>query len=918
MITLSWFRTMSFLSLSLFSLILLIIVPTAGRAQQYMTVYDDALQNGWQPYGYPDATIDYASTGPTRSGRHSIAVTAPAYEALYIHHAAFDTSHYTALVFWVNGADGGQSLRVQATRNGVYQSEYYLPDPLRPSSPLRPNEWHQVVIPLSDLGVGGVPDMDGFWIMNNSPSPANTFYVDDISLRTDAPTDIQVQAGQVVRGVDDRFFGLNLSTIDSYLNPSMNAGTAALLGRAGISATTLRWPGGSLGDRYHWAQNLLLDAKTGDPSTAPYEQAPVPLPTFANLAAGLGDGAYLTVNYGSGTPQEAAALVAYVNGDPGSAAPLGVDTFGTDWGTVGKWASFRAAAPISPNDGMNFLRAGHPTPYGFHYFEIGNEVWGASWECDLHGAHVLDGKAHDPVTYGTKVADFWGAMKAVDSSIKIGVVAEYGTGFDDWNRLMLLQVAMTGIVPDFTAQHWYTNIQTSWYHQRPGLETDEGLFASNDLWASNAQTMRGQLETAFPASKPGVSPVGDAVEMIVTENNSVYDDSGKQAVSLTDGLYLADSIGHALQTGYNGLLWWDLRDYQNTRGTVSDGPPNLDDWLYGWRPYGDFGMINTTGAMGDTNTTLYPTFYVAKLLKHFARGGDLVVQAASGDPLLSAFAAKRSDGSLSLLVVNKSKTLAINAAVGLTGFVPTVDSKIYAYGILQDSTLDPASSIFGQYPADVSVADFAGAAPSFTYQFSPYSVTLLSMLPMPTLALLNISPEEVTGGATAFGTVKLTSPAPTNGVTVALTCSGAAGNVPTSVTIPAGHVSQSFSVATSPVAQPTILAVTALLNGTPQTATLTVSPPALASLTFPSPVPGGTVVAATVTLSGITPSDVVVGLSSSDSSVVRVHRAVIIPAGSSSAKFEINTYRSHTTKTVAIQATLGQMVRSSELTITGR
>lgn len=106
-------------------------------------------------------------------------------------------------------------------------------------------------------------------------------------------------------------------------------------------------------------------------------------------------------------------------------------------------------------------------------------------------------------------------------------------------------------------------------------------------------------------------------------------------------------------------------------------------------------MINTTGAMGDTSTTLYPTFYVAKLLEHFACGGDIVVQAASGDPLLSAFAAKRSDDSLFLLVVNKSKTLAINVAVGLAGFVPTVDSKIYAYGILQDSTSNPASSFFG-------------------------------------------------------------------------------------------------------------------------------------------------------------------------------------------------------------------------------
>lgn len=160
------------------------------------------------------------------------------------------------------------------------------------------------------------------------------------------------------------------------------------------------------------------------------------------------------------------------------------------------------------------------------------------------------------------------------------------------------------------------------------------------------------------------------------------------------------------------------------------------------------------------------------------------------------------------------------------------------------------------------MADFAGAAPSFTYQFQPYSVMLLSMSPMPKLASLNISPEEVVGGSAGSGTVTLTSPAPSSGVTVALTCNGGAGNVPASVTIPAGRVSQAFSVATNPVAQQTVLTLTALLNGTPQTSTLTVSPPALASLTFPSPVSGGTVVTATVTLSGIVSSDVIVGLSS--------------------------------------------------------
>ena len=92
----------------------------------------------------------------------------------------------------------------------------------------------------------------------------------------------------------------------------------------------------------------------------------------------------------------------------------------------------------------------------------------------------------------------------------------------------------------------------------------------------------------------------------------------------------------------------------------------------------------------------------------------------------------------------------------------------------------------------------------------------------------------------------------------------------------------------------------------------------LASLSVPSPVPGGTVVTATVTLDGPATADVVIGLSSSDSAVVRLHRAVIILAGASSATFQVNTYRSHITKSVTITASEGQLVQTAPLTITGR
>ncbi len=95
-------------------------------------------------------------------------------------------------------------------------------------------------------------------------------------------------------------------------------------------------------------------------------------------------------------------------------------------------------------------------------------------------------------------------------------------------------------------------------------------------------------------------------------------------------------------------------------------------------------------------------------------------------------------------------------------------------------------------------------------------------------------------------------------------------------------------------------------------------PLALAGLTFPTPVPGGTAVIATVTLTRVTPADLVVGLSSSSSAAIRVHRAVTVPAGASSATFTINTYRSHVTQTVTVQARLGPVALTKDLTIMGQ
>jgi hypothetical protein len=94
----------------------------------------------------------------------------------------------------------------------------------------------------------------------------------------------------------------------------------------------------------------------------------------------------------------------------------------------------------------------------------------------------------------------------------------------------------------------------------------------------------------------------------------------------------------------------------------------------------------------------------------------------------------------------------------------------------------------------------------------------------PTVSSLTLDPTSVTGGLQfSTGTVTLNGPAPTGGAKVLLSSSNtAAARVPSSVTVPAGATSATFTVTTSVVLFSTSADISASYNGTIQTATLAV------------------------------------------------------------------------------------------------
>jgi hypothetical protein len=116
---------------------------------------------------------------------------------------------------------------------------------------------------------------------------------------TSSEVRVSVDAGQVVRTVDARLFGINTAIWDGLLD---TAETVSALRELGVQA--LRFPGGSLSDEYHWVPNAI-----GTNGGA----CPTSFANFVHVATNLHAQVFITVNYGSGAPEEAAAWVRCAN-----------------------------------------------------------------------------------------------------------------------------------------------------------------------------------------------------------------------------------------------------------------------------------------------------------------------------------------------------------------------------------------------------------------------------------------------------------------------------------------------------------------------------------------------------------------------------------------------------------------------------
>jgi hypothetical protein len=447
---------------------------------------------------------------------------------------------------------------------------------------------------------------------------------------------VTVNANEGLGTVPDTAYGLNQAVWDGEMNTQASV---SLLGQAGVQM--MRYPGGSYGDGYHWQTNTVSGGGYVAPGTD--------FDSFMGTVKAVGAQAMLIANYGSGTPEEAAAWVRYANVTKG---------------------------------------------YRAQYWEIGNEVfgngyYGADWELDYH-------TSKGPAAYANNVVQYAQAMKAVDPTIKIGVVLTLPNSWPDgmvasgdakdWNQTVL---PIVGPYVDFGIIHYYPNHTTA-----------ADVLQQTGLLPAELAQVRQEINQYAGARGPGIG-------IAVTETQSNY-----QAATQPGALFTADVYFTALESGVFNVDYWDTRN-----GMPEDNITTAPD---GATDYGDGGMIssgncNSNNVCEPPLNTPFPPYYAFQMLSKVAGAGDTLVKSASDNGMVAVHAARNTNGDLSVELVNRDPGTAYPVNLSYAGWTPSSETPtVYTYA-------DEATSITASRQGTAS-----------TQVIPPYSIVTLKLTPSAT------------------------------------------------------------------------------------------------------------------------------------------------------------------------------------------
>lgn len=652
-----------------------IALPAVAPTADYL-IYSDSLQNNFQDWSWAPHALDNPS--PVYEGSASIRVEyAGSYDGIWFvnRDGGTATTGFSALRFAIHGGTtGGQAIRVTAGSGENFPDgnsvnlETYLP------GGVVANSWREVTIPLADMNMA-------FSILANVAFQSNlggaqpTFYIDDVRLLGEAnPTNpaITIESSGTITPIYPLIFGSNLPT---WLGGTRLANPTFRERAAASGVTILRLPGGSYSNNYDW-----LACETGDSANCMVgDWGATPTDFIEFLQATEIEGMWVVSP--NGTPQEAAALVAFFNSSVSDLTPIGVDSEGRDWFTAGHWAQLRA-------------EHGNPDPFPIRYWEVGNELYGSKpqyhpqcasygwedfWSCD--GTEYMNGDGTRPGYLA-----FRDAMHAIDDSIEVGAVGiPHPAEWNAWGNEVL---AAGGTAMDFYSLHEYA------------FDTSPAFPAILSNPQPNWDGIRADLDSAIATHANGRN-----VPMAVTEYNliSVGDnDTGAAMTRAVNALFVADTVGQLVEKGFFLANHWDLANGAFPNGT-------------------DYGLVHA-----DTFSR-YPQYYVFPLWTKF---GAQMLSATNTLPAttLSVYAGRVDNDTLSLIAINKTGQ-PLTADVTITGRSitgGTADTlqatELGATTVTYNGNPNPANDL-----SDAPSTPLNLAGESIAYEFPPYSVTLLRL-----------------------------------------------------------------------------------------------------------------------------------------------------------------------------------------------
>ena len=388
---------------------------------------------------------------------------------------------------------------------------------------------------------------------------------------------INIDAGKTT-GINPLIYGNNMEvssdTGNGAWDPTSYQSVPAVVDFAkDAGITILRFPGGNFAKEYHWLDGIGPYAARPTRTYGGWATVNNKYGTDEHMAfsGDIGAEVMITVNAVTGSPEEAAAWVAYLNGSPND-----TNSIGGGWGTVGDWAGLRADPDY----------ANHPNSFNVRYWEIDNEIW----------------DDYDVTEYIGVFEEFYTAMKAVDPDIKVGAVSKWNY---DWPKTLIEGI---GADVDFLILHYYMPFVRS-YSQ---ADVDAILADINESFKATLavptqiQYQYTRIRNMIESSPASASRAQD-IELLITEyNTGFYSDIND---TVRDYQY---SLGSALQNAESLNL---LMNPDNKIGAA-----NI--WNFKSNVYGQ--------VKGENPYTVRPTHYVFTMYKDYF-GPELVNTTVTSD-----------------------------------------------------------------------------------------------------------------------------------------------------------------------------------------------------------------------------------------------------------------------------------------------